>query len=90
MSARTTRKGLANPAGTSGFASEQIFQLTRVIEESIHERTVAEEGAHRCHTIEDAVPKGGIYEGDGLQLHVDEPGNTDEREIKGNAATSTS
>lgn len=60
-----------------------VSQLTRVVEVSVNERAVAEEGAHRCHVFEDAVAKGRIYEGHRLQLHVHEPGNGDELKISG-------
>lgn len=46
--------------------------LTGVEEESINEGAVTEEGAHRCHIVKEAVPKGGVDEGDRLQFHVDE------------------
>lgn len=52
---------------------KRFVKLTCVEEESINEGTVTEEGAHRCHIIKEAVPKGGVDEGDRLQLHVDEP-----------------
>lgn len=49
-----------------------LEELTCVEEESVNERAVTEEGAHRCHIIKVAVSKGRVDEGDGLQLHVDE------------------
>lgn len=52
---------------------KRFVKLTCVKEESINEGAVTEEGAHRCHVIKEAVSKGGVDEGDRLQLHVDKP-----------------
>lgn len=49
-----------------------LVKLTCVEEERINEGAVTEGGAHRCHIVKEAVSKGGVDEGDRLQLHVDE------------------
>lgn len=47
--------------------------LTCVKENRVNERTVPEEGAHWCNIFKVAVTKGGVDEGDRLQLHIDKP-----------------
>lgn len=48
--------------------------LTRVVEEGVHKGAVLEGGAHGGDVLEVAVQEGGFDEGDGLELHTDEPG----------------
>lgn len=50
--------------------------LTCVVEECINESTVTEGGPHGCHIIKVAVTKGGVNEGDRLELHADESEET--------------